>query len=92
MPAARAASSPAATCVGELRRRLELEPALAAQLVREVVAAQPLHREERDLAGRRADLEHAHDVRRVELRGGLGLAHEPRDVGRHRRACRDGAA
>ena len=70
----------------------ELEPALAAQLVREVVAAQPLHREERDLAGRRADLEHAHDVRAVELRGGLRLADEPRDVRRVRRACRRGAA
>ena len=50
--------------------------------MREVVAAQALHREERDLARGGADLEHAHDVRAVELRGGLGLADEPRDVRR----------
>ena len=91
MPAARAASRPIATCSATLACG-ELEAALAAELVREVVAAQALHREERDLAGGGADLEDADDVRAVEARRGLGLAQEALDVRSDRRACRGGAA
>src|SRR5205085_2092902 len=44
----------------------ERDLAVAAELVREVLAAQPLHREERDLGAGGADLEHADDVGAVE--------------------------
>src|SRR5678815_5685966 len=60
----------------------KLEAALAAQLVGEVVAAQALHREERDGACGGANLEDANDVGAVEARGGLGLAQEALEMDR----------
>jgi len=66
--------------LGEQLGLRKLQAALAAELMREVEPAQPLHREERNLAGGRTDLEHADDERAVELGRGLGLAHEARHL------------
>ena len=67
-----------ATSVGERRRRSSVPP-LAQQLA-ERLAAQALHREERQRIARRRRLEHAHDVRRVERARDADLAQEPLDV------------
>ena len=69
----------AAANLNEHRDHLvQLEAGLAAQAFREILAAEALHGDVRDLslAVEATDLQDAHDVRCVERRGHLRLAHE----------------
>ena len=78
----------------------ETESTLRAELVREIVAAEALHRDVRDAARRRSDVEHADDVGTVDARGRVGLAEKALQVHRvvlraraeelHRRAATNG--